>query len=251
VKQICFFFSVLLLIAMQLLRGQTIAERSINTDNQIKSLLSTQLGGLFHIECLADMDSLYCSNWVASGLLGDPYGTLKHCFPFVVRLAQKDSSGFEYIIPGGNKYKDSLTVFGIFRDGQIVWMTTSIKASIDEIGTIYGISDINQDGKVEIMIDWTEKTKGDDSNLWIFTWDGMVAAPIFQIGENGISSLKNVIKAVDLNGDGIMELLGEKGVDPENRSEVTYSWNGNKYGLWPNPPDHQKNINRSNNKGVK
>ncbi len=74
------------------------------------------------------------------GELTDPYGTLKG-----------------YIIFGADKksnYDDEHGIMGLYKDGQIVWNSDSVFKG--EWYGIYSIKDINKDGKVEILVDWTQ-----------------------------------------------------------------------------------------------
>jgi len=238
-----YFFIALVSLLMESSNAQTSRERMENAGNQIKSILSTQYSGTFHLECIADMDSLKTDDWLPSGLIRDPYRTLARSFPFIAQLAQTDSSGYEHVISTIKGHKDSITVFGVFREGQIIWLTTLFNGSVYNMGKIYGISDINKDGKVEIMIEWSlVGSNVDQSVLWIFTWDGSTATPIYEKQNNGVSNLENIESMVDIEGDGIIEFVGIKNkglLDDSGNSlehEAVYSWNGSLYGEWPSGP---------------
>jgi hypothetical protein len=239
---------VLIILFTQQLYSLSLNESTVDAITQIKSLLSAQFGGSFRIECISDMDSLKTNDWVPSGIIKNPYGTLNHCFSFVARYCQLDSKNYEMIIPAKNNYEDSITVFGIYSDGKIVSVLSFDRACVYESGKIYEISDINQDGKVEILIEWTEKEDINSNLIWIFSWDGINTASIYQKRESGVSNLENVEDIVDLDGDGIMELIGMKGTDPNNMIQVTYSWNGSLYGQWQNGPQigQMKNTRADN-----
>ncbi len=160
----------------------------------------------------------------------DPYGTLKQCYVFVAVgkgvLLETRPKGF----------------IGIFKSGQIVWRSDTL-INDDEVinADIVTIGDLNRDGRVDIVTKWQEGMRGDIAYLWIFSWDGRTGSVINDVDADHRSTLVSIVddlQIVDLNGDGIKEIVGKwSDVPLEEYPTVTYSWNGQLYGKWPNPPE--------------
>ncbi len=170
------------------------------------------------------------------GELTDPYGTLKGCILFSIWKIEDDD--------------EEHGIMGIFKNGQILWYSNPIFK--DGWRGIYAIKDINRDGKVEILVDWTP---GDQlimvSHLWIISWDGSIGTIINQTspinGNTMIHAEESIYDLFEIDTSSAMMIRSRwPGPDEEDFSEyfpnnqiqtypfVTYSWNGSQYGVWPN-----------------
>jgi hypothetical protein len=75
---------------------------------------------------------------------------------------------------------------------------------------------------------------------WIVSWNGQ-SGRFLNAHEGDLSTLRSLeggFQVVDLNGDGIMEIVGKwvESAVSDSTTNITYSWNGQQYGRWPNPP---------------
>ncbi|MDL1893329.1 hypothetical protein FBQ87_10640, partial [Sphingobacteriales bacterium CHB3] len=170
----------------------------------------------------------------------DSYGTLTGCYIFTGR-------------PYGSNRSDG-GVVGIFRNNAIVWQSDTlmqINDSFGQDGEIYGVYDLNRDGRVDIITMWRDTRGG--RMLQIVDWDGTSGRLISENGmsENPIMTDKyGVFDFVDIEGDGVWEVQGsvsfvsvviEEGEPTLNADSMkcnTHRWNGTKYTLWsgPQPP---------------
>lgn len=101
----------------------------------------------------------------------DSYGTLTGCYIFTGR-------------PYGSNRSDG-GVVGIFRNNAIVWQSDTlmqINDSFGQDGEIYGVYDLNRDGRVDIITMWRDTRGG--RMLQIVDWDGTSGR---LISENGMS----------------------------------------------------------------
>ncbi len=205
--------------------GAGVTEGDFST---IQTLVNSIFGpGKYEIFDIVNVDSTKDPG--APDGVEDPYGTLKQCYVFIARgkgmLLETRPKGF----------------IGIFKNGQIIWKSDTL-INNDEVvnAEIVAIGDLNRDGKVDIVTKWQEGMRGDIAYLWIFSWDGHIGSVINDINAEHRSTIVSVLDdlhIVDLNGDGIKEIVGKwSDVPMEEYPTVTYSWNGQLYGKWPNPP---------------
>lgn len=203
--------------------GVTDNDRAL-IDSQIKALRGVN----YELADVVNVDSSIGKRIVADGRLEDPYGTLTHCYIFAA----------QGIDTTGNPPRGFI---GVFKAGQVVWLSDTLMNSVDAGDIeIYGTRDLNKGGTVDIMTSWGEGTNHTVCYLWIFSWDGSVGHVINDYGADGhsvIVTVDHLYDIVDVNGDGVCEIA----VNLSNSSysqfgNVVYSWNGQKYGKWPNPP---------------
>ncbi len=160
----------------------------------------------------------------------DPYGTLKGCYVFLAEGKLQ---------PNEERPKGFI---GIMKNGQIIWKSDTLVNCEDVVNAeIRDIRELNQDGKVDIVTIWQEGNRGDIGYLWIFSWDGHSASVINDIDgdhRSKIVSVADELEIVDLDGDGIKEITAQwrSETDPSVLIPITYSWNGQMYGKWSNPP---------------
>jgi hypothetical protein len=170
------------------------------------------------------------------GELTDPYGTLKGCTLFSVWKIEDDD--------------EEHGIMGLYKNGQIIWCSDPIFK--DGWKGIYAIKDINRDGKVEILVDWTPgRQLIRVSHLWIISWDGSKGSIINQTspisGNTIIHASESMYDLFEIDTSSAMVIRSDwPGPDMEDFSEyfpnnqiqtypyVTYSWNGSLYGVWPN-----------------
>ena len=180
---------------------------------QVRSVVETQFGGTYSIG-VEVIDSVLGSRTdFDHDEITDPSGTLNHCILF-----SATRTGTEH---------DS-TMFGVFRNGSILWHTDPIIPD-DPLGT-FATADINNDGNVEILTTWF-RDNPTYQWMWIFGWNGASGTILSQIDP---TSHRPVIQGtffelIDADGDGVQEIRASHSTD----TSITYSWNGNLYGLWP------------------
>ncbi|MGD1047069.1 MAG: hypothetical protein ABR936_17330, partial [Bacteroidota bacterium] len=97
--------------------------------------------------------------------------------------------------------------------------------------------DLNNDGKVDIVITRTLGISPPQwEGYWIFSWNSSSLQIINTIDEqakeSSIISPWNFLKFVDIDGDGIYELVTEFEDENGIENKVIYSWNGQQYGNW-------------------
>jgi len=177
---------------------------------------------------MINVDSSLYSLLVADGRIEDPYGTLKGCIIFFA----------------GNGERGSI---GIYKDGQIVWHSdTLIGEGMVSGVNFFGTTDINRDGKVDIITSWYKGQRFRAEYLWIFSWDGRAGVLENAIDEtfhqSVIEGAEGSFEFVDINGDDIMEIVGISHEDQEDSLiKVVYSWNGQLYGKWSDTPRYPAN----------
>jgi len=158
----------------------------------------------------------------------DPYGTLRgHIIFSASRFADEELKN---------------TVFGLFRNGQIVWDSGPVFEG--SLLQLYATADLNNDGEVDIATRWNiddDDVRHGRSYLWIVSWNGSAGRIINQTWQGKGRTIISAVggyKIFDANGDGVMEIrASEKTVDPLNPDEmiskpITYSWNGSMYGAF-------------------
>jgi len=150
-----------------------------------------------------------------------------------------------------NESEDS-SIIGIFKDGSILWDSGPL-ISGNVLGDIVFCRDINKDNTVDIglLSESSDFSEGYNPNkivdyLWILSWNGINGIFINEV--DYITSKSKLIpgpfRLFDQNGDGVYEIssvftYNDEYSDtipqypPENFPYVTYGWNGDKFGLWP------------------
>ena len=195
--------------------------------NAITSILNTTLEYPCLTEEIINFDKAQKPLVQNDGGFEDPYNTLKHCFIFTY---YRDSIN--------NGEGDAKLSVGIFREGNIVTrLDTVIETEYSTSGRIKTIADLNKEGEVDIVITRTLGVSPPPwEEYWIISWNGKRLKLISDVDkENKQSVLRspwNYLKFIDIDGDGIYELVtrfeNELGV---NREHI-YSWNGKLYGEW-------------------
>ncbi|MBI5472729.1 MAG: hypothetical protein HY961_10340 [Ignavibacteriae bacterium] len=160
----------------------------------------------------------------------NPYSTLSNGLLFVAEKWPKEG-------------ETSRVFIGFYRAGQIIWRSDTVLVDW-ELGrpSINATMDMNNDGNVEIAIALYSGVKYDLALLWVFSYSGQTVSLINAVdGENRstiVGTTAGEFDYVDVNGDGIKEIIGlyfetEESVD---WTPIMYSWNGQLYGKWQPMP---------------
>ncbi|MBM4162476.1 MAG: hypothetical protein FJ217_15415, partial [Ignavibacteria bacterium] len=175
-----------------------------------------------------------------AGELSDPYNTLNGYILFGADKTRSDDLDDEH------------GVMGIYKDGRIIWHSGPIFKG--EWYGIFSIKDINQDGKVDILVEWTPGMQlFSVRHLWIISWDGSTGAIINQTdpegGNSTLVSTAEMFEILEIDSAGPAYIRGfcpntleaGFGYSAILRSvptfpAITYGWNGSQYGIWPNVP---------------
>jgi hypothetical protein len=120
---------------------------------------------------------------------------------------------------------------GVFKKGSIIWRSEPDIA--DRNMDLVAVSDLTNDGDIEIVTKWYQGMRGDAVELWIHSFDGQNGRRINSIEDNNfkkssIQLLNYSIELIDLEPDGILSFSGKN----YNEEVVVYSWNGQEYGNW-------------------
>jgi hypothetical protein len=206
--------------------------------NTISSLLNQRPDGNFTLgnymlDSFIEIDSV--GNNKATDLTDygviNPYNTLDNCVLFTA------------IDTSGNPINWT-NHFGIYRNEQIIWLSEGIEDC--SWRRFVGVRDINNDGLVDIITACNSGITGNYEQIWIYSWNGIIGTVVNQVDEGGyslITLLNRSCKIMDLNGDGLFEILGnDEFYNEEDERLITtevFSWNGNRYGIWPNTPTYE------------
>ncbi len=196
----------------------------------INAILWNSFRGCYQVHQVLDLDSLQGDMRVFNEPLENPYGTLSHCFFFTTE--GRDTTVIDPSLPEGD-------IVGLFRNGAIIAYIGDVTSGVR--GHLYAIRDINNDGSVDILTQWGT----DDpihSQLWIHSWDGTSLRRLNAVQDRWVENDRtdesvivgetNSFVLFDADGDGVLEI---KSLEVEDGS-LTWSWNGQFYGSWPNTP---------------
>ena len=216
IKYIVMIFSIYLI-------QEGFAQHSVNLQiyNAINSQIKNAIGSAFHAGLTINVDSTLNKNLGNNIGVNDPYGTLKDCYIFV---ASSDSKGF----------------VGVYKDNHILWHSDTLINSdgIEGIGYINTI-DLENNGEVDILTEWTADATYGPQFLWIFGWDGNNGTLLNAIDDDGQSTLRSMsdmyaaFEPVDIDGNGSYEILAYW---PDDSTQTVYSWNGELFGKWADTP---------------
>jgi hypothetical protein len=156
----------------------------------------------------------------------DPYHTLAGCFIFLASDRE-------------NQYPALAGFIGIYdiKKDSLLWHSVplSVDFSSGALGSIDATGELNQDGKVEIIIGQATGNLAITHQLWIFNWDGKNGKLITQLDRYGKPEIMywgDKFHIKDVDGDGIYEILGKwyEKHDSDTMSTIVYAWNGSLYG---------------------
>jgi hypothetical protein len=216
--------------------GQLVSERKYDPTkavlNALQNAIQSKYGNNYEIGYHI-IDSLIAN--ARSKRFADPYGTLAGCVLFSAWHTWNSN--------------DSV-VTGMYKNGQIIWD--------DYPGTkaVFGsklltTKDINNDGEVDILeVEYDDELTYREgpgvSYLWILSWNGTRGKIINDIDpatrQSTLVSTGGLYKLADINRNGVQVILGEiddvwqrhfPKLNPATLPNITYSWDGNKYGFFP------------------
>jgi hypothetical protein len=198
-----------------------------NIWDEIQQKVNVQFGDIYGVSDIQNVDENKNKYFDERLEFTDPYNTLQNCYLF---LASSNN-------PHGSEHPKGF--LAIYKNGSIIWNSDPVinTESVDA-QYIKGTMEINDDGKVEIITSWYSGMQGQDKYIWIFSWDGnngyLINDTTDQGGESVIWTEDEKPNLIDLNGDGILEIIGldvsSYDNDEEKYSPLVYSWNGSKYG---------------------
>jgi len=184
-------------------------------DVELKSLYGTAYSAPF----VWAFDSLIASNRdpYFFNPLEDPYGTLKGCFIFI-----------------GGPDRLHGNIVGMYKDGRVLWHSDTLKCLPDL--DLFTTRDLNNDGTIDLVF----QCGNEETQLWIFSWDGQTGRRINAVDEDGSSAIEGSefggtgsFGLIDVEGDGVWEIYNYHDEDGSGG----YSWNGQEYGHWANTPN--------------
>jgi hypothetical protein len=193
--------------------GQTLIERLNAAEQDINSLLQSYDDGTFQLLAIADADSQFLNT----------FKMLEDCFAFIA--ASRDSLDLD----------NERFINGIYKNSQLIWLSDQINCEAHD-AFIFDIKDYNNNENPEIIYTYVH-SRGmgvmTDEDWWIYSWDGSSGNLISQTDENGYTMIKmtgSSAREIDLNSDGILEILGSSDINSD--STLTFSWDGFLYGDW-------------------
>ena len=208
-------FILKILMVSAFLLSNIDAQTNNEIENEIKSELQNKFETVYRIGALVNVDEEKNQFRDFKFPVSDPYNTLQYCYIFVA------------YVPSG-------VLVGVYRNGSIIWNTEAdISPGVRD--DIYGTQDLNNDGKVEIMVSMYYGMRNSSQSIWIFSWNGMTGNLLNEIKPYGEKSRSVIFSynwftdILDTDGDGILEI---KGQDETTRDTKIYSWNGTKYGAY-------------------
>ena len=178
---------------------------------------------------IINVDSSLGELAVSNGKIQDPYGTLKNCYIFMVAGEKK----------GLHTPKGGICIYN-YKNDWVVWYSDTLIYNYNIMAAYtYATRDLTNDGNVEIITSWVYSHHFGPKYLWIFSWDGQTGELISAIDHEEKQSVlytdtRSGFSFVDVDGDGIIEIQGYPDNDMDH--PVTWSWNGQMYGKWPDTP---------------
>ncbi len=204
-----------------------------------KNLVLHNVGSQYRLTDVIEVDSSIGNKFIANGQIEDPYQTLKGKILFV---AGRSSLHF-----GG----EPRGVFGVIDVSGIRWRSDSVIANF-QIGStrIIKSADINNDGKIDIVISRKDESGNYENAVWIFSWDGTTGSLINAVDEKGESLVHAQTGAdpdfVDTNGDGVDEIvLTTYPEDTKPSFNTVFAWNGTVYDKQPTQPSPDQFLPRN------
>ncbi len=214
-----------------------------NLYNEIQQKLIFKYGDLIQLMWIYQIDSLelYDGYYPLPYKLSDPYGTLAQTTIFTaIKETEASSKG----------------LVGIYKNGNIIWDSDTTINCIGDEGkytglVIFSVSDINRDGKVDIIVSSLYSGPTHYSGLqrlYAYSWDGSSGLLITDTDSEGKSTLESFsgigdFDFVDVDGDGIYEITADWYINlDEYKTKLqvfTFYWNGYKYIFDPAKPQPQ------------
>jgi len=189
-------------------------ERYEEVEAQISNILKQQSGFDDLVYAIkADEESFNPGDFL------DPDNLLKDCYVFSTYPAPIDE--------GDIVWKGFL---GIFKENNIIWRTERfLNKATTQTDEFVAVKDLNQDGKIEIIISYPQSMSYYTTEIWILSWDGSngeFANYYTEDGHSKIHIVNSSLRIVDIDGDGVYELKGQD-IDLDETVKI-YSWSGEK-----------------------
>jgi hypothetical protein len=207
---------IYLIITFSLLLSVTFAQQNLDDiENDIKAELETKYVRVYRIGALEGVDEKINTYRDFKFPITDPYNTLSQCYIFQADV-------------------EAGALFGIYKSGVILWDSGPI-IEFGEYADILGSMDLNNDGNVEVIYGMYYGMHNSSQDIWIISWDGQAGSILndyylaYNLYRSIIFSYDWFTEICDVNGDGILEIVGQ---DEETRVTKVYSWNGVKYGYY-------------------
>jgi len=222
---------------------QIIAERKYDLNHHVRDALNTAIrekyGSNYKVSSFHIMDSLIANS--RRQQITDPYSTLAGCILFSAR-------------PSPNNEDSILT--GMYKNGQIIWDDyPGTGAGFG--GALLTTKDINNDGEVDILQAELDHQRFTPSSsifyLWILSWNGTRGKIINDIDsvthQSTLVSTDKMYDLVDVNPDSVKQIRGWINsawqddfphLNPKTLPSIIYSWNGSKYGFFPDSPSNKR-----------
>ncbi|MDP2364674.1 MAG: hypothetical protein Q8M94_13005, partial [Ignavibacteria bacterium] len=210
---------------------------------EIQQKLTLKYGDSVDLRWIYQIDSLelYDGYYPLPYQISDPYETLAHTTIFTATKETESS------------YKG---LVGVYKNGNIIWDSDTTMNCTGDFGNytglvIFSVSDINRDGKVDIILSSSYQGPTHYSaiqRLYAYGWDGNNGWLITDTDSEGKSNLESFegfgdFDFVDVDGDGIYEITADWYIDLDEYNTklqvFSYYWNGYKYAFNPGKPQPQ------------
>jgi len=238
-KKAMFYCAAMFLANLNSMSSQPAYDPQGSVRNQLRNLIQAHYGADFHFGYTMFDARIRYSN---DEKIQDPYNTLQGCVLFSAHKYQPDSISQSFVA-------------GIVKDGRIIWDNRP-GTPADLSGNLLFAQDINADGEVDLLFaKWDDELlranglkncedKSNMSYLYILSWNGSRGRFINETTANGKSVIIGAddgYQLIDAEGQGINEIRTNvpciELLSPDYKTsiypEITYSWNGTRYGLWP------------------
>jgi len=202
---------------------------------QLKAEFNARFGSRYELDVFVNVDScLGRPQGIFNNYsIADPYGTLAHCIIFT-------GAG---VSQGGDRPAGFI---GVYKEGKFLWVSdTLISGYAITFNGMIAATDLNNEGRVEIIVGTVGGSRHELEYLWIVSWDGR-SGTILNDSEGDeaygyvskIAGFFGSFEFHDLNGDGVKEIIGEWYLNDGTgeTGQAIYSWNGQKYGKWGGGP---------------
>lgn len=189
------------------------AQNDSEVEDSIFTILNNETGEEFELD-IFDFNNLNGADY------DNPYHTLEN----VVIFTAKNFDG---------------TIIGFYKDGSIVWRTNSLITS-SFFNKLLFSKELNNDGKVELVIGIKTGMRDYGRDLWVISWDGFEGEILNSYDQNGYSEIYangSVVFFPDYEADGIFEIVtyGEpnlENLNDESSMFLVSKWDGSSYSVY-------------------
>ena len=204
--------SVISFFVLCALTANTFAQSINDIEDEILTILNSETGEDFALD-IFDFDNLSGAD------IQDPYQTLQNVYLFIA----KNFDG---------------SIIGFFKNEAIVWRTNN-PISYSLFNKILYSRELNNDGKVELIIGIQSGMNDYGRDLWIVSWDGLKGEILNNYDQSGYSEIYangSVVFFPDYEADGVFEIMTYGTPDLENLTDenstvLISKWDGREYNL--------------------